>query len=192
MLRVAAGLALALALAASCSKPPPVTAATGGGAVAATGAVKPEDFNSQLPLKDVMQHVINYTAFNIWENQGWIIDAEGTHELFPVDDDGWKKAEDATITLAEATNLLLLPGRPQDDTREWVDHVHALRDAALAARKTVQARDKQAFFDAGGAIYQVCTDCHVKYVIGDTPAPIGRLPDFSATGIRPTESPKPN
>lgn len=181
MLRLAVGTALALALIASCSKPETTPAATAGNsAIPTSGAVKAEDFNSKLPVKELMAHVIDYNAFGIWHNQGWDIDSEGTHELFPQTDEGWHNAESAAITLAEASNLLLLPGRPQDDNRAWVDYAHALRETAMKAQAAAEKRDKQAFFDAGGEIYQVCTDCHNRYIVGAEPPPVAKLPDLPA------------
>jgi hypothetical protein len=35
--------------------------------------------------------------------------------------------------------------------------------------KAAEARDKQAFFDAGGAMYVACRDCHQEYILGEEP-----------------------
>lgn len=99
--------------------------------------------------------------------QGWLINAEGTHELFPTTDDGWRYASNAAVTLAETSNLLLLPGRPVDDDKRWVDATHALYDAAMWAHEMAEKRDKEEFFKAGSAIYEACTQCHSHYVIGN-------------------------
>jgi hypothetical protein len=171
-----AGVAI-FALLAACGEKSDAPAARAPGATSGTmGAATYSDLNSELPLKELMAHVIDYNAFSVWHNQGWLIDFTGEHELFPTDDIGWHEAESAAITLAEASNLLLLPGRPPDDDRRWVDYTHALRDAAMKVQATAERREKQAFFDAGGDLYQACVQCHNHYIIGDEPGPAATLP----------------
>jgi hypothetical protein len=177
MIRLSAGIVLA-ALVAACGQKPDTTATpTGGAGTSAMGAATIKDFKTNLPLKELMAHVIDYNAFGVWHNQGWLIDAEGEHELFPTDDAGWFAAESAAISLAEASNVLLLPGRPPDDDPRWVEYTHALYDAAMKVQATAETRDKQAFFDAGGDLYQACVQCHNHYIIGDEPGPAVKLPE---------------
>ena len=178
MIRLSAGFALAVILASCSPKSDAPAASTAPGAASSTsmGAATINDFKSALPVKELMGHVIDYNAFGVWHNQGWLLDDGGWHELFPTDDAGWLAAESAAISLAEASNLLLLPGRPPDDDRRWVDYSHALYDAAMKAQATAQKKDKQAFFDAGGEMYEACVTCHAHYVQGDEPGPITKLP----------------
>ena len=163
MTRMALGLAL-VALVAACSEKAESPAAT---ATATAGSVAASDYRTQLPMKELMAHVIDNAADGIWLAQGWLINAEGTHELFPTTDDGWRYASNAAVTLAEASNLLLLPGRPVDDDRRWVDATHALHDAAMQAHEMAEKRDKEAFFTAGSSIYEACVQCHSHYIIGN-------------------------
>jgi len=179
MIRSFAGLAL-VALLAACGQNTnaPAASTPTGAAVSPTsmGAATMADFKTALPVKELMGHVIDYNAFGVWHNQGWLIDKDGTHELFPTDEAGWLAAESAAISLAEASNSLLLPGRPQDDDRRWVDNAHMLYDAAMKAQAAAEKKDKQAFFDAGGEMYDACVTCHAHYVQGDEPGPITKLP----------------
>jgi hypothetical protein len=163
MTRMVLGLAL-VALVAGCSEKLESPAAT---ANPTAGSVAASDYRTQLPMKELMAHVIDHAADGIWLAQGWLINAEGTHELFPTTDDGWRYASNSAITLAEASNLLLLPGRPADDDQRWVDATHALYDAAMHAHEMAEKRDKEEFFKAGSAIYEACTQCHTHYIIGN-------------------------
>ena len=61
---------------------------------------------------------------------------------------------------------MLLPGRPQDDDRAWVDFAHQLNDAAMKAGDMAEKKDKNAFFDAGTDMYRACHGCHVRYIVG--------------------------
>ena len=98
------------------------------------------DLRTDISMADLMAHVIDYNAFGVWRRQGWII-GDTVVELFPADDDedGWHAAESAAFSVAEATNLLLLPGRPLDDDRAWVDASHQLYDAAMKAQAAALA-----------------------------------------------------
>jgi hypothetical protein len=160
MIRLSAGLIFAAGLVA-CS---PNSGTTGPASAAAPDSGQ---YRSELPMKELMAHVVDHAADGIWLAQGWLIDAEGTHELFPTDDDGWRYASNAAVTLAEVSNLLLLPGRPPDDDPRWVEASHQLYDAAMQAHETAEVRDKEAFFKAGSAVYEACTSCHSRYVVGE-------------------------
>lgn len=178
--------ALLLALAMTACSPSEEPSKPAGAPVAGFGSVTAEDFRTDTDLKDFMGHVVDYASFGVWHNQGWLIDAEGTHELFPTDDAGWVAAESAAFTLAEAANALLIPGRPIDDDRRWVDWAHQLYTAAKKAQATALAKDKQAFFDAGGEMYEACVACHNHYVQGDDPGKPAKLPEL------PNRTPPPN
>lgn len=187
MTRSAIALALALAMAAcSPDSEEPSSAPSGAVPVEGMGGATIADFKTDTNMQDLMAHVIDYSAFGVWNAQGWIIDKDGIHELFPTTDAGWVAAESAAFTLAEASNTLLLPGRPRDETRYWVDYANQLYTAAKKAQATALARDKQAFFDAGGEIYEACLACHNRYISGDTPSPRGKLPEL------PNRVPPPN
>ncbi len=159
MIRSAVGLALAACLAA-CSP----SAETPKNPASGTASAVP--YKTDLSMKELMAHVVDHAADGIWLAQGWLINAEGTHELFPTTDDGWRYASNAAVTLAEVSNLLLLPGRPLDDDKRWTEATHHLYEAAMQAHETAETRDKEAFFKAGSAIYEACTECHSHYVVG--------------------------
>jgi hypothetical protein len=159
MIRLTLGVALA-ALLAACSPKADFPAAT-------ASAPDSAEYKTAIPMKELMGHVIDNAADGVWLNQGWIINFEGEHELFPTTDEGWMRASNAAVTLAEASNLLLLPGRPVDDNRQWIDAAHMLYDAAMQTHEAAEARDKQAFFDGGGKVYEACLKCHNRYVIGE-------------------------
>lgn len=138
---------------------PPAGSTPGEGMGGATLA----DFRPTLNMQELMAHVIDYNAFEVWHRQGWII-GDTVVELFPTDDDGWIAAENAARTVAEASNLLLLPGRPLDDDRAWVDFAHQLHDAAMLAGDMAEKKDKDAFFNAGTDMYRACRGCHQRYI----------------------------
>jgi hypothetical protein len=159
MIRLTLGVALA-ALLAACS--PDATPSSTSAAAPSAG-----DYRTAIPMKELMAHVIDNAADGVWLNQGWILFYTHTEELFPTTDEGWMRTSNAAVTLAEASNLLLLPGRPPDDHPRWVEASHQLYDAAMRAHEAAEVRDKEAFFKAGSDIYEACTSCHSRYVVGE-------------------------
>ncbi len=160
------GLTLALALAA-CS---PNTDSANAPKTAAAPAADTTAYHTDLPMKELMGHVIDSAADGVWLHQGWVIDKDGEHELFPTTDEGWNATSNAAVTLAEVSNLLKLPERQVDNDR-WPQYADALYRAAMETHESAEKRDKEAFFAGGGKIYEICRDCHQYYILGDENAP---------------------
>jgi Cytochrome C' len=83
---------------------------------------------------------------------------------------GWNAVENSAIALAEAANLLTIPGRVCSNGRrapvqnaDWQKFVQELRDAGMAAYKAAQAKDTDKITDAAGDVTTACSDCHDKY-----------------------------
>jgi hypothetical protein len=97
----------------------------------------------------------------IWDSAGTIITAEGEQELAPTTDEGWLEVEKAAAVVAEAGNLLMMPGRAAGD--DWVKYSADLVEAGKLALQAARDQDSDALFDAGGRMYQVCLACHNRY-----------------------------
>jgi mono/diheme cytochrome c family protein len=108
-----------------------------------------------------MQWILEPAAEGIWDSAGTIITADGRTELAPTTDAGWDDVRKHATILAEAANLLLLPGRAAGP--DWIAYAQALRTTGRQALAAAQARDADALFDAGGQIYQACVACHTQY-----------------------------
>ncbi|MDX1734036.1 MAG: hypothetical protein R3228_06710 [Halioglobus sp.] len=118
----------------------------------------------QKPVTDMqqfMEWILEPPADVIWDSAGTIITAEGRTELAPTTDEGWTTVIHAAAALAEAGNLLMIPGRSMG--QDWDEYSAGLTEAAKLALAAAQAQDAEALFDAGGAIYQVCRACHNQY-----------------------------
>lgn len=82
----------------------------------------------------------------------------------PKDDDAWKKTEYNTLIVAEAANLLMMPGRAKDNG-EWMKGARNLRDAAEAAYKAAAAKNSDSLTDiSNNKIYPICEGCHKTYL----------------------------
>ncbi|MGI4880404.1 MAG: hypothetical protein ACRYG4_23300 [Janthinobacterium lividum] len=119
-------------------------------------------FHAEMPLSEFMPHVMQYAGDGIWKRQGWYTDKTGEHSLFPKNDREWEDAESGARTLAEVTNLLLLPGR-RVVAPEWDNAVAVVRTVALRAAAAAEKHDETAFFAAGGDLDEACDVCHIRY-----------------------------
>ena len=83
---------------------------------------------------------------------------------------GWTAVENSGIALAEAANLLIVPGRTCSNGKpapiqnaDWQMWVQELRDAGMATYKAAQSKNQDAILDAAGAVSEACAHCHDKY-----------------------------
>jgi hypothetical protein len=135
-------------------------------AVAACSAPKPsEQFNVDIDMLELMIHVVDPASFAFWRGSGSEITDQGERDLSPTTDEAWKAVEDGAATVAEAGNMLMLPGRPREPVAEWNKYAQEMTLRALEGKAAAMAKDKQAVFDTGGRLYEVCLACHQKYVI---------------------------
>ena len=91
-----------------------------------------------------------------------MLDAYGYEELYPTTDDGWAFVRAQAAIVVETGNMLALPGRAEDDDA-WMIYSEGLSEAGIMAMEAAEAQDKEAFFQAGGQLYSVCTACHQSY-----------------------------
>jgi hypothetical protein len=123
------------------------------------------DFNTDIDMAELMVHVIDPAAFQFWRGSGYEITEAGERDLSPTTDEGWKVVEDGAAIVAEAGNMLMLPGRPRAPEAEWNRYAKLMTERALEAKAAALAKDKQAAFDTGGRLYEACVACHAKFVI---------------------------
>jgi hypothetical protein len=83
---------------------------------------------------------------------------------------GWTAVENSGIALAEAANLLTMPGRLCSNGRpvpvqndDWKKFVQGLRDAGMSAYQAGQSKNQDKVLDAAGNVTTACSDCHDKY-----------------------------
>ncbi len=75
----------------------------------------------------------------------------------------WATLQNNALTLAEAGNLLFLPGRAKDNG-EWTKNAKALVDTGSQAFKAANAKDTKALEVIGDKIDETCEACHAKYL----------------------------
>jgi hypothetical protein len=83
---------------------------------------------------------------------------------------GWTAVENSGVAIAEAANLLMIPGRlcsngkpvPMQNA-DWPGLVDGLRKAGMTAAKAAQSKNQDAIVDAAGSVTEACAACHDKY-----------------------------
>jgi hypothetical protein len=151
-----------------------------------------------------MDSIVDPNADFVWDSVEVVVTIQGTEEKAPKTDEDWKALRRHAISLLEASNLLLIPGRhiaragekaedervdltPEEiearvaqDPAAWTAGAHGLHDATLESLKAIEARDVKGLLNAGDVLDQSCETCHRKYWY--RVAPSAGAPD---TGERP-------
>jgi hypothetical protein len=83
---------------------------------------------------------------------------------------GWPAVENAAVALAEAADLLMIPGRVCENGRpvpmqraDWVKYAEGLRQAGRAALKVAQSKNRDAMIEITNEIAGACENCHAVY-----------------------------
>lgn len=86
---------------------------------------------------------------------------------------GWQAVENSALTLADASDLLMTPGRKCSNGRDvplanadWAPLVKGLRDASMVAYRAALTKDRDNMLSASDVLAQSCANCHNKYRLG--------------------------
>ena len=141
-------------------------------------------------VHDIMEGIVDPASDVLFDAVATDITAAGVNEKRPQTDEEWEKVEGNALMLAEAANLLKMPGRkaasPGDQTKsegpdapeltpeeiqakmdadraKWVKYATNLQDQARKTRDAAKRRDADAVFALGEDIDMACEDCHLEY-----------------------------
>jgi hypothetical protein len=145
-----------------------------------------------------MHMIVEAQAQVIFDSVAITVTEKGTEEKQPQTEEDWDAVLHAATTLAEAANLLMVPGRPvarpEDmntsadpveltpakiqekiaaNPESWVKHAMNLQDVAMRAHKAATDKNVQELWNIGEPIDQVCENCHLEFWYPDDvrPAP---------------------
>lgn len=154
---------------------------------AASASAEAAPYRPTSTIKDLMDSEVDPSADYIWDAVATVITEKGIDERFPKTAKEWAEIRRKAVTLVEATNLLIMPGRmvahpgeksdnpgielaPEEinailekDRGTFVKHALALNDAAMNVLKAIDAKDKEKILDGGAAIDEACESCHKIY-----------------------------
>ena len=151
------------------------------------GAQDASGFSPEISIAEIMESMVMPAAQQLWDSVGVDVTAQGEIEKKPETDEQWAQLRAAAVTLAEASNALLVPGRhaaaagaPAEDSDAelspakieallaaqrpaWAAHAQVLRVTAMQALAAVDARDIDRITEVGGAIDEACEGCHLQF-----------------------------
>jgi len=152
-------LVCSLGLLAGCAKeePPPKAAP-----VAAAAIVNPP-YNTNIPISEVMVHVMNPAGYQFWSGWGVIEDQHGTRDLAPKTEAEWMIVENGAATVVQTTNAIMVPGYARDPTAEWNRLAQNVANIALRGKEAAEKHDKAVLGDIGEQLDVACDACHAKF-----------------------------
>ncbi len=82
----------------------------------------------------------------------------------------WQAVENSALTLGDAAELLLTPGRKCSNGRDvpfsdpdWVKLANAVKDAGVVAYKAAKTKDLDKMIEAADTLNVTCSNCHNRY-----------------------------
>jgi hypothetical protein len=136
----------------------------------AAGGAAPEPVQPTSPLykpvasmAELMRGTITFAAEDYWSSVSIVVDENGVTENAPQTDDEWLEVWSAAMTLAESGNLLMMPPRAFE-VDAWMSMSEALVDVGVQAAQAAEAKDIEAVLEVGEYVYNVCLECHQRFV----------------------------
>ena len=123
----------------------------------------PPPFRTAATIVQIMEGPIAHAAEVYWESVSTIVDKDGIHEHFPQNDEEWEAVWAAGITIGESGNLLMIADRARD--AEWVRLSAELADVGMEAAQAAESKNPDKVLELGEKVYNVCTECHMKYIV---------------------------
>ncbi|MGU7771565.1 hypothetical protein ACV229_15445 [Burkholderia sp. MR1-5-21] len=137
-------------------------------------------------FQEIMDAEMDPASEKVWKAVGVTNDATGTHQKAPSTPAEWQELRRQSIRLAEAANLIMLPGRHVAAGSTTIKSMEPLDVAAIQKRlaanpvvlaafaesfrgvalqlvDAVDKRDAAAFSKAGEALDGVCEGCHKTF-----------------------------
>ena len=154
---------------------------------AAPAAAEVPPFIPDHTIKDLMLNIVDTNADVVWLSVTTVASDKGLVETRPTTDAEWTRVRQGAIMLAEAANLLMVPGRhvarpgeksetpgvelePSEmeelinkDRPAFYKHAKALYDAAMMAANAAEKKDADKVFEVGETIEMACENCHRTY-----------------------------
>ena len=139
-------------------------------------------------IREVMHQIVEESAQAIFDSVAITVSAAGTEEKQPRTTEDWDALEHWALRLAEAPNLLKVPGRrvarPEEENTsagptelppiqiqakiaenqlQFDKYADDLQKVAQEALGAVKAKNVQGLFDIGEKIDAACENCHLEF-----------------------------
>ncbi len=157
-----------------------ISACAAAACEASKTADAPPDVAPAFTIREIMQSMVEPRADSLWNAVSTSVTEKGVETQAPKNDEEWANMRHEAVTLHEAMNLILMPGRKvarpgeqakdpnveltpdqiemliNQDRGDWAKLARALQDSVLVAVKAIDAKDADALSSAGGGIDTAC------------------------------------
>lgn len=147
-----------------------------------------EIFDTDFTIKTLMNDMIQTNAIELWQAVRYVVTEDGVAEdVAPETDADWERLRISAITLIEAGNALMLPGRMMDmtpvgadypdfqyrpeeiqamlenDPDTWRYYIQAMQFSTKATLEAIEKHDLLGLIDLGARINNSCQGCHAEF-----------------------------
>ena len=144
-----------------------------GCALASTASHGQDEVLEPLPLTELMGHVMQRNALQLWAWTALEADSTGNHSGEPKTDEDWENAESDALTVRQLAVVLQGPHYRQADPR-WSKLAAELAQAAASSARAAERKDTAALISAGEAVNTRCVACHWAFApaLEEAPPPV--------------------
>jgi len=186
----------ALALLTSCSaeqdsEPPFAAASDTDEALEQTAGANSnpdEYFDTDTSVLSLMNAIIQPSALELWQAVRYVVTADGVEEdIRPQTDEDWFQLQASAISLIEAGNALLIPGREMDnapldpdypdyqyrpdeiqalvesDAENWRAYIKEMQFFTKTTLEAIEEKDLLGLMETSAAINNACQGCHAEF-----------------------------
>jgi hypothetical protein len=145
------------------------------------------DFKATSTVREIMRSMVVPSSEVLFNAVSSSITPKGTEENAPKTDEEWQEVRSRAVTILEASDLILIPGRhiaetgakaknpavqlePREiesmvsgDWAGWTKMAHDLHDSILPALKAIDEKNPMELSDSTLAIDKACESCHLKF-----------------------------
>jgi len=147
----------------------------------------PSEPAAAFTIREVMQSMVAPNADALWNAVSTSVSDKGIETKAPSNDEEWATMRHAAVTVSEAMNVALMPGRktakPGEQAKDpkveltpeqidtliaqdragWAKFAHDLQMAVGKAIKSIDEKSADGLSAAGADIDAACENCHKKY-----------------------------
>jgi hypothetical protein len=157
----------------------------GGPCLQGDPAQMTQPFTVTATIKELMDSTVDPSADGLWDAVATVSTLKGTEERRPRTQEQWQQVRRFAVTLVEATNLIIIPGRraapagtpagPGELPPEQIDRListsrpafvalaRSLNATARKALETIDRQDAEALLQTGGEIDSACEACQLTF-----------------------------
>jgi hypothetical protein len=145
------------------------------------------EFLPTASVQEIMHSIIDPNIDFVWNSVASVSTKKGTEDRRPKTDEDWQQVKQHALVVLEASNLLLIEGRPvatpgastsadkvelgpdeiqkliEANRADFVQYAHALHATVSQTIAAIDAKDAEGLIEYGSAIDHVCEGCHKQF-----------------------------